>query len=188
MGTWGGKRKGAGRPPGSKCNQAEDKLTATGRFMEGNALRHQGRPNMYTVDEMRERIAEYLEHCQECEKPATWPGLSLYLGLTRQALWKYRRGECGRDGQAKLYAELLEQVDLFMEAELEGGLQRVKGQTAGIQFALMNRFSADWRQRVEHIDRQTLEVTIDLGRGIEHQESHAIHGELQGSVDTDSDG
>ena len=172
MAGWGGKRKGAGRPKGSKRSQADqDKLTATGEFMEGNALRHQGRPNVFLPDEMREKVAEFLELRQETEKPPTWPGLAVHLGLSRQALHAYRKGERGKtDQERSAYRAIFEVFDSHIEDQLEGLLQRERGQTGGIQHRLNNRYSDDWRtSQHDWTAGQTLEVHIDLGRAVEYQ-------------------
>ena len=137
--------------------------------MQGNVFRHPGRPNKLTPAAMKVSVAEFLELRQESGKPATLPGLAVHLGLSRQALWAYRKGECGKtDADRAAFQQLFELFDQTLEDELEGLLQRERGQTGGIQHRLNNRFGDDWRtSQHDWTAGQTLEVHIDLGRANE---------------------
>ena len=186
--NWGGRREGAGRKPKDKSGNApqgrRDNLSGRQEFMPGNGFRHpSGRPNRHTSGEMCSLIAEYLERCEESGKVATWPGLALHLGLSRQSLLAYRNGETGRSPEERAdYASVLEQVGLYMEDVLEGKLQRERGQVQGLIYALGNRFSQDWRQH-QHEGVADLKVVIDLTRANELPppiEAEVIQGEKHG--------
>jgi len=129
-----------------------------GKFLPGNQYLslnafkkgNMGRPNKWTVTEVKEKMADYLQACLDNERPITKAGLALALGITREALDNYSKGEYGKtDEHKQAYADMFGMFFTVIEDELETELRRKTGQVSGIIFALKNQFSVNIRPQLK---------------------------------------
>ena len=118
------------------------------------------RPNKWTPDQLRTIMADYLETRLDDGKPITKAGLRLALGISREALNNYSKGEYGKSEEDKrAYVDLFSLFDTVIEAELEQELRRDKGQVNGIIFALKNQFSGNWKDE-KHLSLESHELQV----------------------------
>lgn len=104
------------------------------------------RPFLFkTEEELRERIDEYWDYCEERERPMTFCGLAYYLGMTRQTLHNYST----RDK----YAHIIQNAKDRIEMDTEERLQIAGQATTGIIFSLKNNYK--WN------DKHEVEATVD---------------------------
>lgn len=98
-----------------------------------------GRPPLYkTPEQMQEAIDKHFADCREREEPLTMCGLALTLGMSRQALSKYKEKD--------EFVDTIKNARLQVEQSIESGL--LKGYNpAGAIFNLKNNF--DWKDKTE---------------------------------------
>lgn len=148
-------------------------------FKKGNI----GRPNKWTVKELVEIMADYLQACLDSERPITKAGLRLVLGISGETLDNYAKGEYGKTEEDKRgYVDAFRQFFTVIEDELETELRRKTGQVTGIIFALKNQFHSDWRdEKYLSIDTnkpRTIKVIVDHGSPLAKRLEQAGRGEL----------
>ena len=123
------------------------------------------RPNKWTILELRDIMIDYLQTCLDNRQPIIKSGLQLKLGISREAMDNYAKGEYGKTEEEKqAYAALFRQFYTVIESELETELRRDKGQVNGIIFALKNQFTSTWRDE-KHIsvNNETKTIKIIVG-------------------------
>ena len=120
------------------------------------------RPNKWTILELRDIMIDYLQTCLDNRLPIIKSGLQLELGISREAMDNYSKGEYGKTEEEKqAYAALFRQFYTVIESELETELRRDKGQVNGIIFALKNQFHNSWRDE-KHISVSNETKTIKI--------------------------
>ena len=110
-------------------------------------------------------MIDYLQTCSDNQQPIIKSGLQLKLGISREAMDNYAKGEYGKTEEEKqAYAALFELFYTVIESELETELRRDKGQVNGIIFALKNQFHNSWRDE-KHIsvNNETRTIQIIVG-------------------------
>ena len=123
------------------------------------------RPNKWTILELRDIMIDYLQTCLDNRLPIIKSGLQLELGISREAMDNYSKGEYGKtEEERQAYAALFRQFYTVIESELETELRRDKGQVNGIIFALKNQFHNSWRDE-KHIsvNNETRTIQIIVG-------------------------
>lgn len=113
-------------------------------------------------------------------KRPTWAGLARYLGISRQALDKYRAGEIGVDSAA--IVGVLDYMRTQIEADLEAQLTDKDYATAGVVFALKQHGWKDERHMtVDSVVNQRLIVQLDpeLKAQLERQAGEVFEGEFK---------
>lgn len=128
------------------------------RFALGNA----GRPPKYTPDEWETQIATYFAVRNEENRPYTWAGLSLSMGMSREALDNWLKGEYEGRGEKARYVDALKAARTAIEDQREELLiRRESGNIAGIIFALKQY---GWRDEkhlnIDQVERHELIVQL----------------------------
>lgn len=177
---------------------ANGDMTETGSLAPGNRWMmprwqpgQSGRPAKYTPHKLWYAVKEYVEtHTSQNElrilnklepKRLTWAGLANHLGITRQSLDSYAKGDIGKtDDHRAGVSAILAQYRTLMESELEDMLTSKAFATEGVKFALKNQ--NDWRDekhlnvKSEEKQRLIIEVPEALANKIEH--ARTIEGEV----------
>ena len=144
-----------------------------GQFLPGNSLwglhawepGNDGRPNLFTPIELRDKVIQYVEDRQDERKTITLSGLRCYLGLSASGLRAYAQGEIGHKEKDKLaYVYVLDQFNGYMEDEAECLLSREKGSIDGIKFRMKNMWPSVWRDSkyisVDTNERRTIQIIV----------------------------
>ena len=152
--------------PSMKETEQQPDRDENGKFLPGNQYLslnafkdgNIGRPNKWTVTELKEKMAVYLQACLDNERPITNAGLRLVLGISAEAMDNYSKGEYGKtDEDKQAYADMFGMFFTVIEDELETELRRKTGQVSGIIFALKNQFSGNWKDE-KYINLDTKEA------------------------------
>lgn len=137
-----------------------------GKFLPGNSLwrlnawepGNEGRPNMFSPEELRDQVIQYVEGRHEQNKTITLSGLRVYLGLSRQGLYDYAEGKYGKtDEDKRAYMYIIDQLNGYMEDEAESKLDREKGSTHGLIFRMKNMWPNYWKDE-KHLSVDTKEI------------------------------
>lgn len=159
-----------------------------GRFLPNNnigfALGNAGRPPMYAPEELITRVAGYFAECNERQRPYAWAGLALYLGMSREGLDNWSKGEYEGRGNKVVYVDCLKVARTVIEDQREELLiRRENGNISGIIFAL-KAGPHGWRDErhlsVDTHTTQRLVVQLDpeLTAKLEQQRGEAFDTEF----------
>ena len=141
-----------------------------------------GHTARYTATRLANVCAEYMANRNG--QRSTWSGLAAYLGISRQALDRYAKGEFGKDTRA--IVAVLEYYRTLMEAELEQRLTSKDHATQGVIFALKNQ--AGWRDEkhlsVEQTQTQRLVIQLpsELNQLLTDRAGEALGDVIEGEV------
>lgn len=103
---------------------------------------HSRTPVYATAEDLAHECSLYEEFCETKNRIMTVPGLCLFLGLSRQTLYKYQKGGVGDD-----YKQV---VNFFMLRIEEEWVQNLtKPNAGGAMFYLKNAFRNDYREKIE---------------------------------------
>ena len=101
-----------------------------------------GRPFLFTSEEeLKDKIEEYWDYCEEHERVMTLSGLAYYLGMTRQTLYNYST----RDK----FGHIVQRAKDRIEMDTEERLQLAGQATTGIIFSLKNNYHWDADNKTE---------------------------------------
>ena len=137
----------------------------TNQFLPGNVWRFKkgksGHPAKYTYKTIRVAIIAYINQQVGQTQRYTWAGLAEYLGMTRDGLTSYRKGEIGKDRPAIVYA--LNCYRTAMESQLEQRLTDRQYSTAGVIRALEVQDRETWgdHKQIDIDIKQRIEIAID---------------------------
>jgi len=112
-----------------------------------------GRPKKYTPIRLKNKIIDYFAMISATHRPPTVSGLMVHLKMNRDQFYHYYT--------YPEFKDIMEQTKNMMENWNEEALVLAKHNTAGIMFALKNRFG--WK------DLQSVETTVQI------QEDQLIH-------------
>lgn len=110
-----------------------------------------GRPLIFKdKEELKERIEEYFEYCEEREKPLTMSGLAYYLKIDRTTLINY--------GKREVFFDTIKQAKDRVLMDTEERLQTNGNPTVGIIFSLKNNYN--WADKQEIKEETDNKITI----------------------------
>ena len=135
--------------PAQRCRQAprpqqsdegNEYYAAKGELIERPRFALRGRPRKWErPDDMAEAVQDYFAWADERGWPYAWADVAVHLGISREALDNYSKGEYGRhDGTAQGFVDVLKRANALLEGQAERRLQS-NGQAAGAIFWLKNR-------------------------------------------------
>mgnify|MGYP000698109732 CR=1 FL=1 len=112
----------------------------------------EGRPLKYKkAEEIKPKIKEYFEECEENDKPKTIIGLALALDLTRDQLIKYQEGKykkLSEEEEQKFHNTIKkakEECERYAAEQLFGN-----GTKSGVIFNLKNNYGWKDKKELEH--------------------------------------
>jgi len=157
-----------------KDHDEQGKFLPGNKYLSVNAFKKGSspdRPNKWTVTEAVDIVAEYLQSRLDDGQWITWAGLRLRLGISKEGLDNYRKGEYGKtEEDKKAYVHIFDMFSTVIEDELETELRRKTGQVSGIIFALKNQFHTDWRDEkyltVDDNKLRTIQVIMPFGSAL----------------------
>ncbi len=99
-----------------------------------------GRPKAFkNVEEVKEKINDYFNYCEEEEKPYTMSGLAYYLEISRQTLVNYSNKD--------EYFDTIKKARDKVQMQLEENALSNKANPTFTIFNLKNNF--DWKDKME---------------------------------------
>lgn len=145
----------------------------TGQFLPGNQWKmppwrkgQSGHTARYQPNSLANKCAEYIQLRESENKPLTWSGLALHLGISRPALDKYAKGKIGKDKAG--IVSVLEYMRSFIENQLEEKATDKDYATSGVIRLLevmdTERFKPkdEIEMKVEEKERSTTETAARL--------------------------
>ena len=178
----------------TKPDNARSAVTHTkeGKLAPGNPWRFpkgtSGHKARYeTGKAIANQCERYLQSIPEDQVP-TWSGLAVSMGMSSNALDRYRKGETPKDSKENdAIVAVLEYMGTIIESRIEAKLVDRDSFTPGQKFALTNRFKDRWRSEqhisVDKAETQTLQLIIPkalaekrglIDRGIVIEEGEVI--------------
>jgi hypothetical protein len=113
-------------------------------------------------------IRDYIKYCEEEGKHMGMAGMAFFLGCNRMTLFRYAKGEYGKEYCDPIKAGLAA-IESYQENRLLDGVA-----TAGTIFSLKNNFE-NWRDQ-QHVDHSGDLKIGKVTRKIVHEEPEAIEG------------
>jgi len=140
------------------------KSAETGQFLPGNPWRfplgNSGRLPSLTASGVSDGMTEYVDRRIIEDKPLTWAGLALHLGITRAMLDRYHKGEVKNVRGGAAIVSMLSIFRTAMEAQMEERLPNKEYATSGLALIAKNLHGWTDSQHVEHTGQAPIQIAI----------------------------
>ena len=162
----------------------------TGNFLPGNTWKmppwrkgQSGHTARYQPNSIVTKCTEYIEQQDEADKPITWSGLALHMGMSRPALDKYAQGKIGKDTAG--IVSVLEYMRTVIESRLEHQVTSKEYSTVGV-LARLRTIDERWQDtknvNVDVQETQQIQIMLDpkseLAKRLGTNSSVIIEGEV----------
>ena len=163
----------------------------TGQFLPGHTWKappwkpgKSGHTARYTPGRLRTVCTEYIEQQAINDKPLTWSGLAWFMGISRQALTRYYKGDIGLDKPGIVHT--LEIMRTAIEAQREEMLVNKDYATAGVIAALRSQDPDTWGDKAQAQQANTPSIRVILAPGplTDRLEQHGV--QVQQTIEHES--
>lgn len=118
-----------------------------------------GRPRSFKdPQELSDLVDKYLADCKEVDDPPLMLELALVLGISRETLSMYARGEYDDEEANEVYSDTFKRARTHVEVIKNKMLIKAKGSTIGLIFDLKNNHG--WCDKVDIQSTQNLTTTV----------------------------
>ena len=152
---------------GNSVNEITHK--PNGQFAKNNRwMMPQWRPGKsghtakYTPNRLITKCNEYMCAQDELEKPYTWSGLALSLGITYSSLRRYRRGEIGQDTAG------IRNVLEYFETAIRNQLEMLVSSTPTTALAALKQ-DHGWEEKSESTVQPKISIVLNSGSQLAQQ-------------------
>ena len=121
------------------------------------------RPMLYTLEQLKEKVNDYFNYCDEACKPYTVKGLACFLNVHYDTLIDWQNADRVFIGMNKdeieEFSETVKMAKQRIEAYAEEELHTARNPN-GIIFSLKNNFGSYWKDKVEVNNTNTNKINV----------------------------